>query len=86
MVLSTIGKKLMVAPSAILEAGTEPEEQDVERQEQDDRDRIDPGEQRLEHPDAILRAADEIADVDAGCCGDRESGRELGQRDPQIGR
>ncbi len=28
----------------------EPEEQDVERQEQDDRDRIDAGEQRLEHP------------------------------------
>jgi len=64
--------------------GSEPEEQDVERKEQNDRDRVDAGEQRLEHPDAILRPADEIADDDPGARRDCKRGREFGQRDAQI--
>ena len=36
-------------PERDLGGGTEPEEQDVERKEKNDRDRIDAGEQRLEY-------------------------------------
>ena len=68
-----------------LRSRAEPEEQHVERQEQDDRDRIEAGQQRLEHPDEILRAADEIAERDAGGAGNREGDGQLGQRHPQIG-
>src|SRR5215813_4024983 len=62
----------------------ESEEQDVERQEQNNRHRIDAGEQRLEHAHRILRAADEIAERDAGNRGDRKSDREFDERDAQI--
>ncbi len=64
--------------------GSEPEEQDIERKEQDDRDRVDAGEQRLEYPDAILRPADDVADDDPAARRDGKGGRELGQRDAQI--
>ena len=68
-----------------LGARAKPEEQHIERQEQDDRHRIDAGQQRLEHLDEVLRAADQIAERDAGGAGNREGDREFGQRHLQIG-
>src|SRR5262249_739987 len=62
----------------------EPEEENVERQKKNDRDGINPGEQRLEHANAVWRAADEIAGDDAGACRNRKRGRKLGKRDTQI--
>src|SRR6266545_2866872 len=52
--------------------------------QQDDRHRVDAGEQGLEHPDRILRAADQVAERDAGGRGDRECDHELHQRDAQV--
>jgi hypothetical protein len=78
MVEITIGKKLIVVPSAIFDAG-QPEKQHVQRQKQDDRYRIDAGEQRIEDPDGVARAADkETNDGAAGRC-KHEGYRKLGQ-------
>ena len=62
----------------------EAEEQHEQRQEQDDGDRIDAGEQRLEHLGQVGRAADEIAGGEAA--GDRNGKRrrQLAQRDLEI--
>src|SRR5258706_269055 len=62
----------------------EAEEQYEQGQEQDDRNRIESGEQRLEHLRQIRRAADEIAGGETAGDRDGKRRRKLAQGDLEI--